>query len=110
MTSHLLEELPLSLLPIGIGFLHFSALLDELANFSSYLKNPFFFLISTLASEFPFPVLIYIFYVSIYHHVAFVIQHKGIFTYSVSATWMLKHAKVYMIVLMMNILCFSSRF
>lgn len=34
------------------------------------------------------------FYVSVYHHVAFVMQHKVIFTYTVFATWLLKHAKV----------------
>lgn len=92
VTSRLLEELCLSLLPIGIGFLHFAALLDEPSNFSSYLTSWFFFF-STLASEFPFPMLMYS--VSVYHHGVVVMQHKDSLTYAVSATWMLQHANVY---------------
>lgn len=60
MTSLLLEELPLQLLLVGIGLLHFSALLDKLSIFSCYSKTAFFLLtISALASESDFPTLLY---------------------------------------------------
>lgn len=86
-------------------FLHFSALLEEPASFSSYLENLFFNFYLGIWIPLSY---VNMFYASVYHHVVFVIKHKRICTYVFHfGCWSM--LEVYC-VLLMNILYFSSRF